>query len=173
MPTNFRSKKRLMMVPFNTTVLSMPCDVSDEPVSFSVLVYVVCTRSRRDGEHWIMCFNGTRKQHKTVLYAPTYIRLLFLSFFRDFYAALCKKGKRRSLSHMHYHSYVKNDEIEKRRPLKNKKLYVEQLIRIFNFKMQLNFPSPHTLSEYCLLQAWWCNKIWGALIVKCDTSKGK
>lgn len=94
-------------------------------------------------------------------------------FFSGFYAALCKKGKRRSLSHMHYHSYVKNDEIEKRRPLKNKKLYVEQLIRIFNFKMQLNFPSPHTLSEYCLLQAWWCNKIWGALIVKCDTSKGK
>ena len=49
---------------------------------------------------------------------------------------------------MHYHSYVKNDEIEKRRPLKNKKLYVEQLIRIFNFKMQLNFPSPYHTRFY-------------------------
>lgn len=75
-----------------------------------------------------------------------------ITFFRDFMLHYVKRARDAlSLSHLHYYTslYVhtfcymeeKNDEIEKRRPLKNKKLYVEQLIRIFNFKMQQqNFP---------------------------------
>lgn len=90
-----------MMVPFNTTVLSMPCDVSYGrrkawTGAFVVCVYVVCTGPRRrDGEYWIMCLNGTRKlQQCAVVCSDIY-------FFGIFMLHYIKKGKRRSLVHQH------------------------------------------------------------------------
>lgn len=111
--TNFRSKKLLMMVrrPFNTTVLSMPCDgeasMNRQPRAGVGLrrVYVRRDDGRREA-YWVMCFNGNEEsEHKTgcdCVRSDIYIPI-FSGFF--FHAALCKRA-RDALSDVHKHTRI-------------------------------------------------------------------
>ena len=116
-PNEFSLQKLLIrrVLPFNTTVLSMPCHVMSprwkeedwkhEPARevcarVSVYVFTVSTESI---EYIFFFFLSMERESSSsrsirlcvVVYAPFRHIFLFRSFW-DFYAALCKKGKRRS-----------------------------------------------------------------------------